>query len=117
MPLPQVALEILDQVRSVAEIDPDELIFPGMNGQMSDATLSKMLRTNGGGEFTVHGFRSAFRDWAAENAFPDGWAESALAHTNPNRVESAYRRTTFFEQRRDRLMPAWAAHVLVVSSE
>ena len=82
-----------------------------MNGQMSDATLTKVLRTNGGAEFTVHGFRSGFRDWAAENDFPDGWAEAALAHTNPNRIESAYRRTTFFDQRREKLMPAWASYL------
>lgn len=109
VPLVPAALAILEDARHGADIDSDALIFPGLNGQMSDATLAKMLRSNGGGEYTVHGFRSAFRDWAAENGFPDGWAEAALAHTNPNRVESAYRRTTFFEQRRDTLMPAWAA--------
>jgi integrase len=79
---------------------------------MSDATLAKMLRTNGGGHVTVHGFRSAFRDWAADTGFADSWAEAALAHTNPNRTESAYRRTTFFEQRKEKLMPAWASYVL-----
>jgi len=75
---------------------------------MSDATLAKVLRVNGGAEYTVHGFRSSFRDWAAETGFSDAWAEAALAHINPNRTESAYRRTTFFEQRRDKLMPAWS---------
>ena len=109
VPLASPALKVLERLRIVADIEPDDLIFPGMNGQMSDATLSKALRASGGGEFTVHGFRSSFRDWAAESGFPDGWAEAALAHTNPNRVESAYRRTTFFEQRRDQLMPAWAS--------
>ena len=86
--------------------------FQGLNGMMSDATLAKVLRTNGGTGYTVHGFRSSFRDWAAENGFADAWAEAALAHTNPNRTESAYRRTTFFEQRKDRLMPAWASFAL-----
>lgn len=111
VPLAPAALAVLKDVDD-GEVDPSALIFPGLKGEMSDATLAKMLRTNGGGDFTVHGFRSAFRDWAAENGFPDGWAEAALAHTNPNRVESAYRRTTFFEQRRDTLMPAWASYVL-----
>lgn len=109
VPLVPGALAILEDVRTGPDVNPDTLIFPGLKGQMSDGTLSKMLRNNGGGVYTVHGFRSAFRDWAAENGFPDGWAEAALAHTNPNRVESAYRRTTFFEQRSDTLMPAWAA--------
>jgi integrase len=112
VPLVSAAVAILDEFRGGAVVDPDNLIFPGLKGEMSNATLAKVLRTNGGGDFTVHGFRSAFRDWAAENGHPDGWAEAALAHTNPNRVESAYRRTTFFEQRRDKLMPAWAAYVL-----
>jgi integrase len=108
VPLVAAAIAILQDLRGAAEVDPGALIFPGLKGQMSDATLAKMLHKNGGGDYTVHGFRSAFRDWAAENGFPDGWAEAALAHINPNRVESAYRRTTFFEQRRDTLMPAWA---------
>jgi integrase len=112
VPLAPAAVGILKEISALLGSNPDDLVFPGLNGEMSDATLSKMLRTNGGGEFTVHGFRSAFRDWTAENGYPDGWAEAALAHINPNRVESAYRRTTFFEQRRDKLMPAWAAYVL-----
>jgi integrase len=112
VPLVPSAVAILNEIRAGGAVSPDDLVFPGMNGTMSDATLSKVLRKHGGGAFTVHGFRSAFRDWAAENSFPDGWAEAALAHTNPNRVESAYRRTTFFEQRRDELMPSWADFVL-----
>jgi integrase len=109
VPLVPAALAILEEIRGESEVSPDALLFPGLNGPMSDATLAKMLRVNDGGDYTVHGFRSSFRDWAAENGFPDGWAEAALAHTNPNRIESAYRRTTFFEQRRDTLMPARAA--------
>jgi integrase len=109
VPLVPAALALVEKLRGSGVPDPDGLIFPGLKSQMSDATLAKMLRNNGGGDYTVHGFRSAFRDWAADNGYPDGWAEAALAHTNPNRVESAYRRTTFFEQRRDTLMPAWAA--------
>jgi integrase len=112
VPLVPAALDLVQHVRGMFGIDPEDLVFPGLNGQMSDATMAKVLRTNGGANFTVHGFRSSFRDWAAENGFPDAWAESALAHTNPNRTESAYRRTTFFEHRRDRLMPSWASFVL-----
>jgi integrase len=112
VPLVPRAGEILRQIADILGSDPDDLVFPGLNGMMSDATLAKALRTNGGGGFTVHGFRSSFRDWAAETGFPDAWAEAALAHTNPNRTESAYRRTTFFEQRKEKLMPAWASHCL-----
>jgi integrase len=109
VPLVREALEILTQIRGAFGVDPEDLIFPGLNGLLSDATLGKVLRTNDGGAYTVHGFRSSFRDWAAETGVPDGWAEAALAHTNPNRTERAYKRTTFFDQRRDTLMPAWAA--------
>jgi integrase len=108
VPLVSDAVALLNEL--VAEFAPSaaDFVFPGHKGGMSDATLAKALRTANDGGFTVHGFRSAFRDWAAERGFADAWAEAALAHTNPNRTEGAYRRTTFFEQRRDVLMPAWA---------
>lgn len=112
VPLTPPALEVLDEIRGAFGIDPDDLIFPGLRGPMSDATMAKVLRKGDAGDYTVHGFRSAFRDWSAENGFPDSWAEAALAHINPNRTESAYRRTTFYDQRRDTLMPAWAAFVI-----
>jgi integrase len=61
-------------------------------------------------EFVPHGFRSTFRDWAAETtAYPNHVVEMALAHTIQNKVESAYRRGDLFEKRR-RLMDDWAAY-------
>jgi integrase len=110
VPLTRKAIELVEEVRVVFGDKPDQLLFPGLSGIMSDATLAKVLRVNGGADYTVHGFRSSFRDWAAEAGFADAWAEAALAHTNPNRTESAYRRTTFFDQRKNRLMPAWASY-------
>ena len=107
VPITSRATEILRQMHDLFAPNATDLVFPGLKGMMSDATLAKVLRVHGGGDYTVHGFRSAFRDWAAEMGFADAWAEAALAHTNPNRTEGAYRRTTFFEQRKDRLMPAW----------
>jgi integrase len=60
------------------------------------------------GDITVHGFRSSFRDWAAEQtSFPNHVVERALAHAIPNAVEAAYRRGDLFEKRR-KLMEAWA---------
>ncbi len=60
------------------------------------------------GEITVHGFRSSFRDWAAEQtAFPSDVCEMALAHAVSDKTEAAYKRTDLFEKRR-RLMDAWA---------
>jgi len=72
-----------------------------------DATECKLGRM-GRGDVTVHGFRSTFRDWAAERTnFPAEVAEAALAHAIGDKVEAAYRRGDLFEKRR-RLMDAWA---------
>jgi integrase len=61
-------------------------------------------------DITVHGFRSTFRDWAAERtSFPREVAEAALAHSISDKVEAAYRRGDLFEKRR-RLMEAWASY-------
>lgn len=112
VPLPAEALEILRFARDLTGDRPDRPIFEGMKGKaMSDMTLGKALRAAGAGAYTVHGMRSAFRDWVAERTdFPGDWAEAALAHTLPNKVEAAYRRTKFVEQRR-RLMDAWADYL------
>ena len=60
---------------------------------------------------TVHGFRSSFRDWAAEQTqFPREVAEQALAHTIGNKVEAAYLRSDLFEKRRH-LMNLWATYL------
>jgi integrase len=68
------------------------------------ALLKRMSR----GELTAHGFRSSFRDWAAERtSFPHEVAEMALAHTVGDKVEAAYRRGDLFAKRRE-LMEAWA---------
>lgn len=112
VPLVPAAIDILKQVKELFAPKQDDLVFPGNKGMMSDATMAKALRTNGGGAYTVHGFRSTFRDWAADTGFADSWAEAALAHANRNKTEAAYRRTTYFEQRKDKLMPAWAAFAL-----
>jgi integrase len=67
--------------------------------------LQQMKQSN----VTVHGFRSTFRDWAAESTgHPNHVVEQALAHTIGNAVEAAYRRGDLFEKRRQ-LMKDWAA--------
>ena len=65
------------------------------------------MRGLGAGKYTVHGFRDAFRDWAAERTnFPAELREMALAHAVGNKVEAAYRRGDLFEKRRQ-LAEAW----------
>lgn len=91
-------------------------VFPGQrNGKpLSDMTLLKALDTAGGGEFTVHGFRSAFRDWVSEETnFPRELAEAALAHAVGDAVERAYRRGDALAKRR-KLMDAWAMYCSTV---
>lgn len=101
VPLSRFALNILERAKAYSSGEPDALIFPGLRQKpLSDMTLSKVLKAHGGKGYTVHGFRSAFTDWAAENGISNDWAEAALAHAVPNKVEAAYRRTTFLEQRK-----------------
>ena len=98
-------------VGSLAQSE-DGLVFTANNGKpISDMTMTKILRDGGIVGSTVHGFRSAFTDWVAEQTdFPKEVADKALAHKLPNRVEAAYRRTDFFAKRRE-LMALWAAHL------
>jgi len=66
------------------------------------------LRRMQRGDVTTHGFRSSFRDWAAERTnFPRAVCEAALAHTLRDQTEAAYHRTDLFDRRRE-LMTAWA---------
>ena len=109
VPLTEAAHDVLDRAKPYYA-ECSDLVFPGQNvlKPMSDMTLIKILRY-AELPFTVHGFRSSFRDWAAEKSrFPGEVAEAALAHTVANKVEAAYRRTNYLDKRRE-LMRDWAA--------
>ena len=70
--------------------------------------MPALLERMGTDDLTAHGFRSTFRDWAAEcTNFPREVVEMALAHTIESRVEAAYRRGNLFQKRRQ-LTEAWA---------
>ena len=108
------ALAILEAAAGRRSVKSDCLVFSGTSDRpMSDMTLSKALRTAGRLE-TVHGFRSSFRDWAAERMpeIPDAVAEAALAHVVPDKVVAAYKRTNFIEMRRE-LVDAWGRYCVV----
>jgi integrase len=87
-------------------------VFPGKNGRapLSNMALAMPMRRLGAGEYTVHGFRSAFRDWCAETGVDDSVAEQCLAHKVGNDVTRAYLRSTVLERRRV-VMQAWASHL------
>jgi integrase len=98
VPLSTRALEILASLPREGE-----RVFP-----LTHTSMLELLRRMDHSNITVHGFRSSFRDWAAERtSYPNHVAEAALAHAVADKVEKAYRRTDLFEKRR-RLMADWA---------
>jgi integrase len=106
VPLNDAALAVLKQMQGIRQSD---YIFPGArNGRpLSEMALLMLLRRMQHANITAHGFRSTFRDWAAERThFPSEVAEMALAHAVSGKVEAAYRRGDLF-QKRVRLMAAW----------
>jgi len=114
VPLSVRALAIL---KGMAEVRLSEFVFPGrIGGPISDIGARRLLRDLRSG-VTVHGFRSSFRDWAAETTgFANHVVEMALAHAVSDAVEAAYRRGDLLEKRR-KLMEAWAAYCERKSAE
>lgn len=109
--LSPAAVAILEEAKQLCGLS-DGLIFPGSGGRpLSDMTLLKIVKADAG-PFTVHGFRAAFRTWAAEQmpTIPEAVAEAALAHSVPDAVVRAYQRAKFMELRR-KLLDAWGDYV------
>ncbi len=120
------ALAVLEDVKKIQDGD---FIFPGgkagkplsnmamlelvdrMNERRTAAGLPRWADPmRGNKDIVPHGFRSTFRDWAAERTnFPNEMVEMALAHAIDSKVEAAYRRGDLFDKRR-RLMEAWASY-------
>jgi len=113
VPLSAPSVAILQEAYEArASNNPDAFIFTGQDGKrpLSDMSLTAVLKRMDRKDLTVHGFRSTFRDWAAETtAYPAELAEMALAHAIGSKVEAAYRRGDLLEKRR-RLMADWATH-------
>ncbi len=106
VPLSARAIEILEGLPREADF-----VFVGARAgrPLSNMAMLELLRGKTGNGSTVHGFRSAFRDWAGEATnFPRDLAEAALAHVLKDRTEAAYRRGDALEKRR-KLMAAWGA--------
>ncbi len=109
IPLSEPALAILEKL---SEARTGELVFPGQcaGKPLSNTAMEMLLRRMDQDAVTVHGFRSAFRDWAGnETHFAREVAEAALAHVVGDKAEQAYRRGDALEKRRA-LMAAWANH-------
>jgi integrase len=108
VPLSQRALKIL---AALPREDDNPHVFVGSKrGQpLSDTAMRELMRGTRP-DYVPHGFRSTFRDWAAEcTNFPREVCEAALAHSNKDKVEDAYRRSDLFAKRRE-LMAQWATY-------
>ena len=112
VPLSRRALEALGEATALGDADGDAFVFPGTKPgrPLSDMAFVMCLRRVGI-DAVPHGFRSSFRDWAAEQTdAPHAVMELALAHSVGNRVEAAYARSDLFDRRRV-LMDAWAEYL------
>jgi len=108
VPLTKRCIEILEAIKPIS--GRGAYIFPSSQNwskPMSDATLSKAVKKGLGYPVTVHGFRATFSDWASETTnYPREVIEMALAHSNPNKTEAAYKRGSLLEKR-SALMRDW----------
>ena len=108
VPLCNRALEILDEAGALGG---GSLVFPSGRGGPLEVKRLRRLLERCRIDCVPHGFRSSFRDWAAEKTdHPREVIEAALAHVVGNRTEAAYARSDLFERRR-RLMDEWAAYL------
>ncbi len=108
VPLSSEALKVSEQARPLTR---NEFLFSASgHGPLAENCMSKYMKKTGL-EACPHGFRSSLRNWLAETTdAPYEVAETILAHTVGDKVERAYRRTDYLEQRRV-LMGKWAAYV------
>lgn len=110
VPLSDAAIRVL---KALPYEEGNDFLFIGMRPKtgLSNMSMAMLLERMGRTDITVHGFRSTFRDWAAEQtATPNHVVEQALAHTIANAVEAAYRRGDLFEKRQT-LMTEWATYL------
>ncbi len=109
VPLSEGALAVLREAAKLGQ-EADQPIFPGAKAgkPLSNMAMLALLRRIGRGDLTAHGFRSTFRDWAAETGQPADIAEAALAHIVGDKTVAAYQRGDLLERRR-KLMAAWSA--------
>jgi integrase len=109
IPLSKRALELLESLLT-EDGNPHVFVGPRAGSGLSNMSLTMVLRRMRYGAITVHGFRSSFRDWAAETtSFPNHVIEMALAHVVGDKVEAAYRRGELLLKRRQ-LAEAWGRY-------
>ncbi|MBE0705018.1 MAG: tyrosine-type recombinase/integrase [Afipia sp.] len=106
IPLSSRALELFKRAQKIG--NEEGIVFPGRDSKKPLSNMAFLMSIRRMGlDFTAHGFRSAFRDWAAETTnYPRDVCEMALAHSIKNKTEAAYRRGDLFEKRKE-LMKSW----------
>lgn len=111
VPLTSRCMEVLERAKGWS--DGGRFVFPGrrQGKPLSNMVFLMALRRMGRSNLTAHGFRSTFRDWAAERTNqPRAVCEAALAHSLKDKTEAAYNRTDLFDKRRE-LMETWSRFV------
>jgi integrase len=101
---------VMELIATIPKLEGNPHVLPGLRRgkSLSCTAMLMQLRRMGRADITPHGFRSSFRDWAAETtSFPHSTCEHALAHRISDKADSAYRRGDELERRRD-LMETWA---------
>lgn len=109
VPLAPRVVKILQEAEALSDGGP--YVFPGRSPEqpLSNMVFLMLVRRLGRTDFTPHGFRSTFKDWASDRTnFPNTVSEAALAHTLRDKTEATYHRTDLFERRLE-LMTTWAA--------
>ncbi len=117
VPLSDPALKILKKLHE-AKIKDNNYVFASLKGKpLSNTSMLMLLRRMGRDDFVVHGFRSTFRDWAAEQT-NHAWevAEISISHTVGNKAETSYQRGDLLEKRQ-RLMNEWARYCYMLKSK
>jgi integrase len=105
-----LSIDALNIINDMAATRINDYVFPGTKKGLSNMAMLAVLKRMDRADITVHGFRSTFRDWAAEStAYPGEVVEMALAHAIKNLTEAAYRRGDLIEKR-GRLMEEWARY-------
>jgi integrase len=105
-----LSIDALNIINDMAATRINDYVFPGTKKGLSNMAMLAVLKRMDRADITVHGFRSTFRDWAAEStAYPGEVVEMALAHAIKNLTEAAYRRGDLIEKR-SRLMEEWARY-------
>jgi integrase len=107
VPLSEPAMDILRHLAGLRTEEPLVFFSAKPGAPLADTTLAAALKRRGQDAITIHGFRSTFRDWAADTGKSGDVAEAALAHVIGNQVARAYQRSDLLDQRRG-LMDAWA---------